>query len=108
MPCDYAKYPKNWKWLSGQIVARGHGRCELCHVANGLNYWRNTDGEPWAHEMPGYKKVKIVLTVHHINADVKDNREYNLISLCQRCHNKLDMPWRVKNRKSRSEGNGGK
>lgn len=101
MPCDYKKYPKNWKWLSKQIVARGHGRCELCHVKNHLDYWRSPEGEAWGYEMPGYKKVKIILTVHHINYDVTDNSERNLILLCQRCHLRLDLPFKMANRKKK-------
>jgi len=48
-----------------------------------------------------YKDVKIVLTIAHMNHDTADNRDENLKALCQRCHNRYDMPNRVKNRKAK-------
>jgi len=80
MPCDYKKYPANWKWLRMSILARAKNRCELCNAKNYQPHWKTGS--------------KVVLTIHHINFNVKDNRDYNLIALCQRCHNKLDMPFR--------------
>ena len=41
--------------------------------------------------------VKVVLTIAHLNQDPSDNRKENLRALCQRCHNVLDLPWRMKN-----------
>lgn len=89
MPCDYSKYPSNWKNLRIAILSRAENRCELCGGFNGEKQWK-TGG-------------KIVLTIHHINYNTADNRLYNLIALCQRCHNKLDMPLRVDNRKKSKE-----
>ena len=80
MPCDYKKYPADWKWLRMDILARAEDRCELCNTKNYKPHWKTGS--------------KVVLTIHHINFDIKDNRKYNLIALCQRCHNKLDMPFR--------------
>jgi 5-methylcytosine-specific restriction endonuclease McrA len=57
----------------------------LCGGHNGGKQWK-TGGH-------------IVLTIHHINYNTKDNRLYNLLACCQRCHNKLDMPLRIDNRK---------
>ena len=102
MPCDYSKYPKNWKWLSRQIVQRGGDKCELCFVPNRMLIWRNPlEGNRW-YEYDGEKKsVRVCLTVHHINYDVTDNREQNLISLCQRCHLRLDLPFKMAKRKKK-------
>jgi len=82
MPCDYRKYPKDWKWLRIDILARANNKCELCNAENYKPHWKT--------------KSKVVLTIHHINFNIDDNRKYNLIALCQRCHNKLDMPYRKK------------
>lgn len=30
------------------------------------------------------------LEIHHINGDTKDNSKMNLITLCRKCHNKID------------------
>jgi len=84
-PCDYKKYPSNWKWIRLEIMARSNNRCELCNSENYKPHWKT--------------KSKVVLTIHHIDYDIKNNKPYNLLALCQRCHNKLDMPLRIRNRK---------
>jgi|WetSurMetagenome_2_1015567.scaffolds.fasta_scaffold37234_5 hypothetical protein len=107
-PCDYSKYPKNWKLLSKQVRERGGNACELCFVPNGDLVCRGKYGY-WFHP-PSYagkgelKTRKIVLTVHHINYDTTDNREKNLIALCQRCHLRLDLPFKMANRKKMGSG----
>lgn len=88
MPIDYKKYSKNWKWLSKQIRSRGNNRCELCNASNGQPHWKTGS--------------KVVLTVHHINFDVNDNSELNLIALCQRCHLRLDIANKLKRRALRN------
>lgn len=84
MPCDYKKYPVNWKEIREEILRRAEHKCELCGAENYKPHWKT--------------KSKVVLTIHHINYDIADNRRYNLLALCQRCHNKLDMPNRIDNR----------
>ena len=87
MPIDYKKYGPNWKILRYKILDRTQDKCELCSVSI---------KEP--HPITG---SKVVLTVHHINFNIQDNRDYNLIALCQRCHLKLDMPNKVDKRKGK-------
>ena len=86
MPIDYKKYGPNWKILRYKILDRAQGKCELCSA--GIK-------EP--HPITG---SKVVLTVHHVNFNIQDNRDYNLIALCQRCHLRLDMPNKVDKRKA--------
>jgi 5-methylcytosine-specific restriction endonuclease McrA len=89
MPIDYGLYHRDWKVIARSIVRdRAKNKCELCNAENGQPHWKTGS--------------KVVLTVHHINYDIDDNRAYNLIALCQRCHNKLDMPLRVDNRRKNS------
>lgn len=88
MPCDYSLYPPNWKAIRKTILERAGNRCELCNCENGQPHWKT--------------KAKVVLTIAHINQNINDNRLYNLLALCQRCHNKIDMPYRV-NRRGRSK-----
>lgn len=87
MPCDYTEYPDNWSDIRTSILRRANDCCELCHAVNGSPHWLTGS--------------KVVLTVAHINQKVTDNRDYNLLALCQRCHNKIDMPYRVDNRKAK-------
>lgn len=86
MPCDYKKYPVGWKLLRDTVIWKAGNACDLCGGKNGGKQWKTGS--------------TIVLTVHHVNFNVSDNRPYNLLALCQRCHNKLDMPFRVDNRRN--------
>lgn len=109
MPIDYKQYPTNWKWLSRQVRKRNGGCCELCCAPNGYTVYRWTKenreyhkGYPW-YFSPLWKddtKTRIVLTVHHIDGDKQNNSEQNLISLCQKCHLRLDLAKHMKNRKA--------
>lgn len=78
-------YPENWDKLSFYLREKAGWKCELCQANNGFSH-------------PITKSI-VVLTVHHINGDPTDNRKFNLIVLCQRCHNKLDQPFRRKKKK---------
>ena len=85
MPIDYKKYHPNWKYIRKGILLRAENRCELCNAENYKPHWKT--------------ESKVVLTIHHIDFDIKNNKEYNLVALCQRCHLKLDLPVRIKRRK---------
>lgn len=106
MPIDYKKYPKNWKWISEQVRKDAGNKCELCFAPNGEVVVRpvNMKGftRPWYFHptfLSGKSKpVKIILTVHHIDFDKKNNERQNLIALCQRCHLRLDLGRHMKNR----------
>lgn len=87
-PCDYKKYHPQWKWIRADILHRAGNVCELCGAPNYVPHWKTGS--------------RVVLTIHHIDYDIKNNKKYNLIALCQRCHNKLDMPLRIRNRKERN------
>ena len=72
--------------------------CELCCAPNGRVIYRQPNGPQWTvTERSPWKPIKIVLTVAHLNQNPTDNRMCNLLALCQRCHNKIDLPWRQKN-----------
>ena len=87
MPCDYSKYPANWEWIRSCILARAGNRCELCGAENGKPHWKTGS--------------KVVLTIAHLDQDRENNKKYNLRALCQRCHNIIDLPYRIKRRKER-------
>ena len=73
-------YPSNWKKISELVIEKAGYKCELCGAEN--------------HDIRNGSEI--ILTVHHINHDPTDNRRVNLIALCQRCHLKLDLPYRCK------------
>ena len=110
MPCNYKEYPKNWKWISRQIISDAGNRCELCYAPNGklIIRWKK-DTYPWRLYNPGsdaegeVKVTKVVLTVHHIDSDKSNSDKLNLISLCQRCHLRLDLQKHIFRRKQRGK-----
>ena len=78
-------YPKNWKELSWQVRALAGNECELCDAMNSRPH--------------PVTNSKVVLTVHHLDFNPRNSELWNLIALCQRCHNRIDKKWRAKNRK---------
>lgn len=85
MPIDYKKYPQNWKLLVARILDRAKNSCELCPAINGQRHWKTGS--------------QVVLTIHHIDGNLKNNSDANLIALCQRCHLRLDRGRHIENRR---------
>lgn len=88
MPIDYKKYPWNWKQIRIAVLSRAQQRCELCNAQNYKPHWKT--------------KSRVVLTLHHIDYDITNNKPYNLLALCQRCHLKLDVPLKIKHRNEKN------
>lgn len=113
MPCDYSKYPVDWKTIiRPDILKRAKNCCENCGVENGRLIRRFGDNwEYWpegmqseAYSLEGYKSVKIILTISHQDHDISNNDYSNLKALCQKCHNNHDKDYRKQNRnKSRNK-----
>lgn len=128
MPINYKLYPSNWKEIRARILERDGHCCKTCKVKNGIyvfrGIWNNvevyqtgehdvyklSDGEyitnnPWAciepsTGDPSQKAIKIVLTVAHLNHDIKDNRDENLAALCQLHHLRHDRNQHIVNAKN--------
>lgn len=108
MPCDYSKYPPNWKTeIRPRILKRARNRCEQCGVENNSTirrmkppseayfYWNDIRQDLMEGTFTGLiidnallKPIKIILTIAHLDHDpenwnVSDDR---LAALCQRCH----------------------
>ena len=85
MPCDYSKYPPNWRTeIRPRILERANHRCEFCGVDN----------------YAPLPKGKVVLIIAHLDHDetnwgVADER---LAALCQRCHLRYDAPEKARRR----------
>lgn len=79
------QYPNNWKEIRKCVLHRAKNECELCGAPNYKPHWKTGS--------------KVVLTIHHIDFDTKNNKPYNLLALCQRCHLRLDLPFKIKKRK---------
>ena len=108
MPIDYKKYPSNWKTeIRPAILERANHKCEFCGVANYAIGFRDEFGAFHqiensialeAYEFPS-KPFKIILTIAHLDHDIKNNDYSNLKALCQKCHNNYDAPYRAQNRR---------
>ena len=118
MPCDYSKYPKDWKAIRAEVLERAGHKCEECSVPNYSIGLRSADGTWYdQNEIDGmnsdcglalfghldnpHKETKIVLTISHTDHNINNNGEQgnrpNLRALCQRCHNRHDQPYRQSN-----------
>ena len=103
MPCDYRRYPQDWKALSRRLrFARAQGRCEQpgCGAPHGELIFRlRTDLEQWRYptesdlyvQDPQYRGIKVVLTVAHLCAcEPLCADESHLKVLCQLHHLRRD------------------
>jgi len=110
MPCDYSKYPPNWKKeIVPRILKRADNKCEVCglknrqHVYSISLYLRSKENgrygfkSVWVRDIQDaikieplgtMKVVRIILTIAHLDHDetnhnVTDDR---LKAMCQKCH----------------------
>ncbi len=83
-PMDRRKYHPNWEAISAAIIHQAGHRCELCQ-AKDRTFHQITRGY-------------VVLTVHHIDGNPKNNSRANLIALCQLHHLRLDRGLRSSRR----------
>ncbi len=118
MPCDFSKYPPNWKsHIRPKVLERAGNRCEFCGIKNAAQGYRGESGtfynvsryraakmrKEFEAKEPGAPKViKIVLTVAHLDHDITNNdmmqhhgpvlpvQQSNLRALCQKCHLSYD------------------
>lgn len=85
-------YPENWREISAIVRKRNDECCELCDAKNGLPHWKTGS--------------KVVLTVHHIYENEKyivNPNDKGLISVCQRCHLRLDFKKHMRKRKEKRD-----
>ena len=75
MPRFSGSYPANWQQIADACKQQAGWRCERCGHA---------DDRASGH----------VLTVHHLDGDKSNCRDWNLAALCQRCH--LSIQGRVR------------
>lgn len=91
-PENRNRYPKDWKAISARIrFERAESRCE-CEGHCGLEHGGRCvamHGE----RHPDTNSI-VILTVAHLDHEPENCAEGNLKAMCQRCHNRYDMPYR--------------
>ena len=109
MPINYKDYPANWlSEIRPRILVRDGHRCKFCGVPDGAHIQRSrrghymlpsgeafdgTTGQLLAGEAdtwPPERKVRIVLTIAHLDHALTDHSDDNLAALCQQCHLRYD------------------
>lgn len=87
-PENKDRYPKNWKAIRANILARAKFQCEGSPSYPDCDA---RDGEPHP-----YTGSKVVLTVAHLDHTPENNDWRNLRAWCQRCHLTYDAKHRKK------------
>jgi len=90
MPMNQRDYPADWPKISLQARTRAGWHCELCPAKLGRAHWKTGS--------------RVILTIHHIDGNRKNNTRHNLICLCQRCHLRLDRAKHITKRRARRIG----
>ena len=86
MPINYSEYHPKWKLISRLIrFKRAKSKCEWCGAKN--------------YEKHPITGSKVVLTVAHIDHNIRNNDFANLAALCQRCHLNHDRGEHINKRK---------
>lgn len=95
MPIDKSNYPKNWDRISLRIrKERARDRCECtgqCDLHKDRCEAVNTHPHP-------ITESTVVLTVAHLDQNTWNNRDDNLLAMCQRCHLVYDRRYYKKQR----------
>lgn len=101
-PENKARYPKDWKQIVVRIRDRSGDRCEcLGECGSGLE--EHGGRCPAKNGLPHpLTKSKVVLTVAHLDHMPENCGDENLRHMCQRCHNRYDMPERRRGIKERA------
>lgn len=116
------RYPKDWPEISKAIRERASNTCEQCGAPNGCDILRGLEfGDRVAYAVPcgigahtfdadtgeclgvrlvqdlkrwGWREVRVVLTVAHLDHQPENCDPSNLRAWCQRCHNRYDAKMR--------------
>jgi hypothetical protein len=89
------RYPENWFEIREKIRERAKDKCEECGVVN-HSYINRFTREICLQDEED--TIRVVCTVAHLDHTPENCSEDNLKFLCQRCHNRYDIPHRKETR----------
>ncbi len=105
-PENRARYPKEWKTISLRIrTERADNRCECLGECGDDHSGRCEAINYEPHPVTG---SKVILTVAHLDHVPENCGDDNLKAMCQRCHNRYDMPMRRAGIRERAYADQGK
>ena len=88
-----------------ELLWRAMFRCEMCGLTDRSKIYRHkrnpaitTHDKQWA-KVWRRNRIKIILTIAHLDRDITNNDPRNLRALCQRCHNLWDAAHRAESRR---------
>jgi hypothetical protein len=119
-------YGRTWRTVTRpRILARAGHRCESCAIPNNtevtriggcwldqtvtwtngvIEHWRDTAGRFIGDPPDGSpRRIRVVLTVAHLNHTSGDDRDENLKALCQWCHLNYDKAHHAESRAARKD-----
>lgn len=113
-------YGRAWrKVVRPRILKRAENRCEFCRVPNhalvtraagwwdkGVGFWHDEKGRRRSTgclPTSRLRRIRVVLTVAHLNHTPGDDRHENLRALCQWCHLALDKNHHYETRAARKD-----
>lgn len=123
MPCDYKKYHPEWKSrIRPDILERDNYCCKFCGVENYSYGYRDKNGNfvsekkfnglnssdgDWLFNGRFPKRIRVILTIAHLDHDKTNNDYDNLAALCQKCHLGIDLKHHMANaRETRTKKKG--
>ena len=94
-----ADYPPDWEEISHRIrFERAGGRCE-CDGRCGISHQGGRCEAVHGGKHPETGSV-VWLTTAHLNHDTTDNRDTNLMAMCQQCHLSYDADHHAETRRA--------
>jgi hypothetical protein len=101
---------KEWDELRAERLKAQGDKCLWCAAPNHVHVYRYN--KKWYYDEPidwmtgkpfPNRKVRIVLTIAHLDHDPRNNAPSNTPALCQACHNSHDAKHRARGRVERED-----
>lgn len=84
-------YGADWSIIRNAILVRDDFKCQQCGMLD-FRYVQNLIRNDKNYKCPS--NMLAYLQVAHLDNDKNNMNESNLITLCPKCHLKLDAPWK--------------
>jgi hypothetical protein len=73
---------------------------DRCNAPHAQFIWRDPESSAYfRYDVTGYRRVRIILTVAHLDHQPENCDESNLLAMCQRCHLRYDREHHAEQRR---------